>query len=69
MGLLQGAQYLNDRNCFANNTNSAACIQPTMMSEYPRVDGHLSNECYLRSLDLCYQRFADKYFAKTGQSS
>eukprot|EP00045_Choanoeca_perplexa_P017876 m.269597 g.269597 ORF g.269597 m.269597 type:complete len:505 (-) comp17663_c0_seq3:6094-7608(-) len=41
--------------------------KPTMMSEYPRVDGHLSNACYLRSLDLCYQRFADKYYSKTGE--
>eukprot|EP00730_Choanoeca_flexa_P019937 TRINITY_DN9750_c0_g1_i1.p1 TRINITY_DN9750_c0_g1~~TRINITY_DN9750_c0_g1_i1.p1 ORF type:complete len:505 (+),score=110.52 TRINITY_DN9750_c0_g1_i1:166-1680(+) len=41
--------------------------KPTMVSEYPRVDGHLSNECYLRALDLCYQRFSDKYYAKTGE--
>jgi 3-hydroxy-3-methylglutaryl CoA synthase len=46
---------------------AAIIAQPTMMSEYPRVDGHLSNACYLRSLDLCYQRFADKYYAKTGK--
>ena len=31
--------------------------KPTMGSEYPRVDGHLSNACYLRSLDGCYNRY------------
>ncbi|EDQ86062.1 uncharacterized protein MONBRDRAFT_11388 [Monosiga brevicollis MX1] len=41
--------------------------KPTMVSEYPRVDGHLSNACYLRALDICYQRYADKYEAAHGQ--
>lgn len=40
--------------------------KPTMVSEYPRVDGHLSNACYLRALDGCYSRFADKYEKKHG---
>eukprot|EP00049_Salpingoeca_infusionum_P018593 m.357923 g.357923 ORF g.357923 m.357923 type:complete len:508 (-) comp17988_c0_seq1:359-1882(-) len=35
--------------------------KPTMDSEYPRVDGHLSNECYLRSVDVCYNSYADKF--------
>ncbi len=35
--------------------------KPTMISEYPRVDGHLSNSCYLRSLDSCYTRYGDKF--------
>lgn len=38
--------------------------KPTMISEYPRVDGHLSNVCYLRALDLCYQRYAEKFEKK-----
>eukprot|EP00043_Microstomoeca_roanoka_P000624 m.28255 g.28255 ORF g.28255 m.28255 type:complete len:506 (+) comp10422_c0_seq2:337-1854(+) len=37
--------------------------KPTMASEYPRVDGHLSNECYLRALDNCYLRYAAKWNA------
>ena len=40
--------------------------KPTMISEYPRVDGHLSNACYLRALDGCYNKYADKFEAKTG---
>eukprot|EP00055_Hartaetosiga_balthica_P004190 m.10515 g.10515 ORF g.10515 m.10515 type:complete len:509 (+) comp3682_c0_seq1:60-1586(+) len=35
--------------------------KPNMSSEYPRVDGHLSNECYLRSLDNCYLGYANKW--------
>lgn len=35
--------------------------KPTMISEYPRVDGQLSNACYLRALDGCYQRYADRF--------
>lgn len=42
--------------------------KPTMISEYPRVDGHLSNVCYLRALDTCYQRYADKFERKYGSS-
>lgn len=41
--------------------------KPTMASEYPRVDGHLSNECYLRSLDGCYNRYADKFKLAYGE--
>lgn len=29
-------------------------------SEYPHVDGHLSNTCYHRSIDRCVERFAKK---------
>jgi len=42
--------------------------KPTMVSEYPRVDGHLSNACYLRALDGCYQRYATKFEAAHGKS-
>jgi hydroxymethylglutaryl-CoA synthase len=38
--------------------------KPHTDSEYPTVFGHESNECYLRALDSCYQRFSDKWAAK-----
>jgi hypothetical protein len=31
--------------------------KPTHGSEYPTVDGSLSIECYLRSLDVCYHHY------------
>lgn len=34
--------------------------KPTMVSEYPRVDGNLSNACYLRAIDNCYQRYSER---------
>lgn len=40
--------------------------KPTLTSEYPRVDGQLSNACYLRALDGCYNRFADRFEQKAG---
>lgn len=40
--------------------------KPHMASEYPCVDGHLSNTCYLRALDSCYARYADKFAARGG---
>jgi hydroxymethylglutaryl-CoA synthase len=40
--------------------------KPTMASEYPRVDGHLSNACYLRALDGCYTRYAERYEKRMG---
>jgi hydroxymethylglutaryl-CoA synthase len=30
------------------------------------VDGKLSNACYLRALDGCYQRYADRFERKFG---
>ncbi|CAI7569512.1 unnamed protein product [Penicillium viridicatum] len=35
-------------------------------SEYPLVDGHYSNTCYLEALDNCYERYRTKYLAKSG---
>jgi hydroxymethylglutaryl-CoA synthase len=35
--------------------------KPKMESEYPIVDGKLSNSCYLRSIDVCFDRFASKF--------
>ncbi|CEO99191.1 Hydroxymethylglutaryl-CoA synthase [Plasmodiophora brassicae] len=34
--------------------------KPNLMSPHPVVDGHLSNMCYLKSLDQCYQRYVRK---------
>jgi hypothetical protein len=34
--------------------------KPEMHSEYPAVDGHLSNTIYLRSVDVCYNNFLRK---------
>ncbi|CAG8597971.1 13781_t:CDS:10 [Funneliformis mosseae] len=34
--------------------------KPDLTSEFPVVDGHLSNSCYLKSLDTCYNRFMTK---------
>ena len=31
--------------------------KPDLHSEYPEVDGPLSNRCYLKALDICYNRF------------
>ncbi|KAL1439427.1 hypothetical protein MTO96_010244 [Rhipicephalus appendiculatus] len=34
--------------------------KPDLLSEYPRVDGKLSVECYSRALDKCYAGFCKK---------
>ena len=34
--------------------------KPDFASEYPTVDGKLSNACYLRAVDACYTRFCAK---------
>ncbi|CAL8077853.1 unnamed protein product [Orchesella dallaii] len=34
--------------------------KPDLESEYPRVDGKLSIQCYLSALDKCYQAFSNK---------
>lgn len=41
--------------------------KPIMNSEYPLVDGKLSNSCYIRALDNCYLRFAEKFEKKFGE--
>jgi len=38
--------------------------KPEMHSEYPAVDGHLSNTVYLRSVDVCYNNLLDKMAPK-----
>ncbi|XP_078440515.1 hydroxymethylglutaryl-CoA synthase / HMG-CoA synthase / 3-hydroxy-3-methylglutaryl coenzyme A synthase [Wolffia australiana] len=35
--------------------------KPDLASEYPVVDGKLSQTCYLMALDLCYKRFCSKF--------
>ncbi|CAN0212694.1 unnamed protein product, partial [Hapterophycus canaliculatus] len=39
-------------------------FKPDMTSEYPRVNGQLSQTCYLRALDSCYDRLAAKKTAE-----
>ena len=34
--------------------------KPDLHSEYPEVDGQLSNTCYLKALDTVYNRYLDK---------
>lgn len=43
--------------------NAYDFYKPNLNSEYPVVFGHESNVCYLRALDNCYQRYADKFEA------
>lgn len=40
--------------------------KPHMNSEYPVVDGKLSNDCYMRSIDTCYDSYKSKYSRATG---
>ncbi|KAL1827230.1 hypothetical protein ACET3Z_005642 [Daucus carota] len=35
--------------------------KPNLASEYPVVDGKLSQTCYLMALDSCYKRYCQKY--------
>jgi len=35
--------------------------KPDLSSEYPTVDGKLSNSCYLRAIDYCYSRYCAKF--------
>jgi len=41
--------------------------KPELNCEYPYVDGHLSNECYLRAVDFCYRGYKEKFKAVIGQ--
>lgn len=34
--------------------------KPNLKSEYPYVDGPLSNQCYLQALDKCFNLYFDK---------
>lgn len=35
--------------------------KPRLSSEYPLVDGKLSNDCYLRAVDRCFQRYSTAF--------
>jgi len=41
--------------------NAYDFYKPVLTSEYPVVDGKLSNDCYLRALDNCYFGYKAKY--------
>ena len=41
--------------------------KPDLESEYPRVDGKLSIQCYLSSLDKCFQRYRQKAGERNGE--
>jgi hydroxymethylglutaryl-CoA synthase len=43
--------------------------KPLHDSEFPVVDGHLSNDCYIRALDACVAALSPRKFAKANQSS
>ena len=38
--------------------------KPDLTSEYPTVDGKLSNSCYLKAVDQCYMRYSKKFEAR-----
>ncbi|CAG8596787.1 7948_t:CDS:10 [Ambispora leptoticha] len=38
--------------------------KPDLSSEFPVVDGHVSNSFYLKSLDTCYNRYIEKLVTK-----
>lgn len=35
--------------------------KPDLTSEYPEVDGALSNECYIKAVDICYNRYIERF--------
>ncbi|KAH9299940.1 hypothetical protein KI387_011523 [Taxus chinensis] len=41
--------------------------KPDLASEYPVVDGKLSQNCYLMALDSCYNRFCNKFKKRDGR--
>ncbi|KAK1306851.1 Hydroxymethylglutaryl-CoA synthase [Acorus calamus] len=41
--------------------------KPNLASEYPIVDGKLSQTCYLMALDTCYNRFCSKFDKTEGK--
>ncbi|KAL3689762.1 hypothetical protein R1sor_016071 [Riccia sorocarpa] len=42
--------------------------KPVLASEYPVVDGKLTTYCFMKALDLCYRRFAEKFQKKEGRT-
>ncbi|KAI8904119.1 hydroxymethylglutaryl-coenzyme A synthase C terminal-domain-containing protein [Gorgonomyces haynaldii] len=43
--------------------------KPDLHSEYPEVDGPLSNKCYTKAADVCFNRYLDKLAAKSGSQT
>ncbi|KAJ3191332.1 hypothetical protein HK101_007860 [Irineochytrium annulatum] len=43
--------------------------KPDLHSEYPEVDGALSNVCYTRAIDMTYQGYLDKFAKITGENA
>jgi hydroxymethylglutaryl-CoA synthase len=41
--------------------------KPYHDSEFPAVDGHLSNDCYIRALDTCAERYGATFAKATGK--
>ncbi|CAG8494000.1 14892_t:CDS:2 [Acaulospora colombiana] len=65
MLLGKDAPIVFDRGLRATHMENAwDFYKPNMSSEFPEVDGHFSNICYLRSLDICYNRYLEKLAAK-----
>jgi len=42
-------------------------FKPDLASEYPTVDGRLSNRCFLRALDACYALYVAKFERRLGR--
>ncbi|KAJ1548863.1 hypothetical protein HK405_013729 [Cladochytrium tenue] len=42
--------------------------KPDLHSEYPEVDGPLSNSCYIKAIDNCYQKFIEKASKLSGEA-
>ncbi|KAG6610489.1 Hydroxymethylglutaryl-CoA synthase [Phytophthora cinnamomi] len=51
---------LDCRTKATHATNVWDFYKPNVSSEYPTVDGKLSNSCYLHAMDECYQLFCKK---------
>jgi len=43
-------------------------FKPDLASEYPTVDGRLSNRCFLRALDACYALYVAKFERRLGRA-
>jgi len=47
--------------------NAYDFYKPNLDSEYPLVDGKLSNDCYLRAVDNCYSQYRERFEKKEGR--
>lgn len=64
-----GAPIVLERTRASHMENAWDFYKPHLQSPYPVVDGKFSNSCYLRSLDICYQRFVEKYAAANSNAA